>query len=102
MNQLPGVYSQSSSTALSIVLEKLEHLDLTHRVQRDGAYMIAHGGFCDVFTGTSSLPGVRNSRTLKVAIKRLRIHLQSDFRFAKVCVLKTAGRCLPPLMNMCM
>ncbi|KAI5118218.1 hypothetical protein M0805_004706 [Coniferiporia weirii] len=75
--------SRSSEDALRKVLSKLSHLDLTGRVISNSAIMKAHGGYCDIFIGSLSpvLPG--HAWKVKVAIKRLRIHLHDDRVFTK-------------------
>ncbi|KAL5481088.1 hypothetical protein ACEPAI_10029 [Sanghuangporus weigelae] len=78
-----------SSKALDGVLSTLAHLDLTERIQYHGAVMKAHGGYCDVFVGSADLDeshALRPKRRglITVAIKRLRVHIQSDKDFAKL------------------
>ncbi|KAL5522769.1 hypothetical protein ACEPAG_8787 [Sanghuangporus baumii] len=78
-----------SSKALDGVLSTLAHLDLTDRIQYHGAVMKAHGGYCDVFVGSADLDeshALRPKRRglITVAIKRLRVHIQSDKDFAKL------------------
>lgn len=72
----------SSTSPLHQILSKLTHLDLTGQVVYDNSVIKAHGGYCDVFLGEyTSFPGK------KVAVKRLRIHTQSERDFGKVCWL---------------
>ena len=78
-----------SSIALDGILSSLAHLDLTDRIQYHGAVMKAHGGYCDVFIGTADLDESHALRPKRrglatVAIKRLRVHVQSEKDFAKV------------------
>lgn len=65
---------------LQCIIEKLAHLDLTGKIERITPFLKAHGGYCDVFTGELTGEGV------KVAVKRFRIHMLGDERFAKVCI----------------
>ncbi|KAH8116148.1 kinase-like protein, partial [Phellopilus nigrolimitatus] len=77
---------RNSKDALRNILAKLSHLDLTGRVSPEGSMMKAHGGYCDVFIGTASslLLGLPPpSRSVKVAIKRLRVHLMDEQNLAK-------------------
>ncbi|EJC99226.1 kinase-like protein [Fomitiporia mediterranea MF3/22] len=77
-------------------LVKLAHLDLTRHVKYDSAVMKAHGGYCDVFVGTANIPVSEKDRDfvpaagsaeqrhlVKVAIKRLRVHIQTERVFAR-------------------
>ncbi|KAL5498961.1 hypothetical protein ACEPAH_1479 [Sanghuangporus vaninii] len=78
-----------SSKALDGVLSTLAHLDLTDRIQYHGAVMKAHGGYCDVFVGSANLDeshALRPKRRglVTVAIKRLRVHIQSDKDLTKL------------------
>lgn len=65
---------------LQCIIEKLAHLDLTGKIERVTPFLKAHGGYCDVFLGELTGEGV------KVAVKRFRIHMLGDERFAKVCI----------------
>ncbi|KAI5121783.1 hypothetical protein M0805_009594 [Coniferiporia weirii] len=78
--------SRTSEDSLRKVLSKLGHLDLTGRVVSESTVMKAHGGYCDIFIGNLSpvLPG--HASRIKVAIKRLRIHLHDDRDFTKFLV----------------
>ncbi|KAI5119303.1 hypothetical protein M0805_008218 [Coniferiporia weirii] len=71
---------RSSKDALHSMLANLQHLNLTDQIQNDSPVLKAHGGYCDVFIGR----WLRNGECIyKVAIKRLRVHIQSDRDFAK-------------------
>lgn len=72
-----------SSTPFDIlqhIIKSLTHLDLTGKIKGIQPFLKAHGGYCDVFTGELIEEGV------KVAVKRFRIHMLGDAKFAKVCV----------------
>lgn len=89
-----GLSSDLSPTWLPATLR---HLDLTKFVSCDNKSMRAHGGFSDIFVGqvcSNYLQPVRSSHSqhrqemkegpVTVAIKRLRVRLGSDKKFAKV------------------
>ena len=69
---------------LRSILAKLKHLDLTGKIRFESAVMKTHGGYADVFLGFATLDRPEASKEVKVAIKRLRIHIQGDSDFAKV------------------
>lgn len=66
--------------SLSSLLQDLHDLDLTGEIEDEGAFLKAHGGYCDVFCGKS-----RRHGGLQVAIKRLRVHVLESQEAAKVC-----------------
>ncbi|KAL5513537.1 hypothetical protein ACEPAH_3936 [Sanghuangporus vaninii] len=65
------------------MLSNRPHLNLSAEIQFDEPVLKAHGGFCDVFQGRWISQGVC---IYKVAIKRLRVHIQTDRDFAKQLV----------------
>lgn len=75
-----------SAHVLRSILARLKHLDLTGKIRFESAVMKTHGGYADVFIGYAALEVEldRESEEVKVAIKRLRIHIQGDSDFAKV------------------
>ena len=92
---------RDSSRALNSILSALARLDLTDLVQQNGEAMKANGGYCDVFTGTAVLDEnceLRPKRCglVKLAIKRLRVHVLCDRNFAKVGSLPTKCLILVP------
>lgn len=70
-----------SDDILVSALTTLRHLDQTGRVRYVSAVMKKHGGYCDVFLGYLQ---VDIYRELKIAIKRLRVHVQGTRDFMKV------------------
>ena len=68
------------TSILQTILSRLQHLDLTGRIHFVSSAINCHGGYADIFTGFAKLEW----REAKVAIKRLRLHIMSDYRFAKV------------------
>ncbi|EJC97441.1 kinase-like protein [Fomitiporia mediterranea MF3/22] len=79
--------SSISNNALHETLAKLAHLDLSGRVQCDDVVMNAAGGYCDIFVGSAVLASRENFREgtrMKVAIKRLRVHIWKDRDFEKI------------------
>ena len=82
---------------LRSALSKLKHLDKTGLVIYDSADMHAHGGYCDVFVGRISKKHLdpvyskiivedqlETESDIKIAIKRLRVHILNDQDFMKV------------------
>ena len=67
---------------LRTILSRLKHLDLTGKIHSMSSTMNSPGGYADVFTGFAKL----GLYEIKVAIKRLRVHILDDFRLAKVVV----------------
>lgn len=77
--------SDSPGLAIETTLAKLKHLDVTGLIEDQE--WTACGGYSDVFEGflvrrTARGPG--GYSRVKVAIKRIRIHLMRDQAFAKV------------------
>ena len=72
------------ASILRSILAKLKHLDLTGKLNYD-AVMRGHGGYADVFMGLTT---TQRLGEVKVAIKRLRVHLFGESDFAKVCTLR--------------
>lgn len=72
-----------SAQVLRTILAKLKHLDLTGKIRFESAVMKTHGGYADVFIGYVDSE-FEESGEVKVAVKRLRIHIQGDSDFAKV------------------
>lgn len=66
---------------LQDLLASLKHLDLTGYITREEGAKDAHGGYCDVYVGYYLH---RNGKCIKVAIKRLRVHILAERNFAKV------------------
>ena len=66
---------------LHSLFEKTQNLALTGKIRYESTAK-AHGGFADVFMGYAML----SNEELKVAIKRLRVHIQCDIDFIKVIV----------------
>ncbi|KLO08683.1 kinase-like protein [Schizopora paradoxa] len=64
---------------LEHLLESLFDIDLTNDIFDETAYLQAHGGFCDVFMAKS-----RRHGNIKVAVKRLRIHIFNDKDISKM------------------
>lgn len=87
-NASPNSSRLSAKAALDDMVTKLSHLDLTkHAKYPDDP--VAHGGYSDVYVGhidSKYLPSHFNSpeQMIKVAIKRLRIHLGNDEKLVKV------------------
>ncbi|EJC99186.1 kinase-like protein [Fomitiporia mediterranea MF3/22] len=83
-----------TDSTLQRTLTKLTHLDLTGRVARvqyDTTAMQANGEYCDVFVGTISMQASKDPSDrlatvpkLKVAIKRMRVHIQKEREFDKL------------------
>ncbi|KAL5492783.1 hypothetical protein ACEPAI_4231 [Sanghuangporus weigelae] len=71
---------RSSKDVLRTMLSNRPHLNLSDEIQFGKPVLKAHGGFCDVFQGRWISQGVC---IYKVAIKRLRVHIQTDRDFAK-------------------
>jgi len=69
-----------SPSALDAILRDLADLDLSDRVDKQGRFVIGAGGYCDVFCGQMLGTGT------KVAIRRMRIILQKERKFAKQMV----------------
>lgn len=63
------------------MITNLQHLDLSGHIFSDSPVLKAHGGYCDVFIGRWMKEGIS---IYKVAIKRLRVHVQRDRDFARV------------------
>lgn len=70
-----------SEDILVSTLATLRHLDQSGHVRYVSAVMKKHGGYCDVFLGYLQVDVYRE---LKVAIKRLRVHVQGTRDFRKV------------------
>ena len=85
----------NSFDVLNTILSDVRHLNLTGHVYLDDTVMTAHGGYCDVFVGRyfESKTNQITFKALKVAIKRLRVHLQSERDFAKVGTLNSPFMC---------
>lgn len=66
---------------LQDLLASLKHLDLTGCITKEEGAKDAHGGYCDVYVGYYLH---RNGKRIKVAIKRLRVHILAERNFAKV------------------
>ncbi|KAH8107459.1 kinase-like domain-containing protein, partial [Phellopilus nigrolimitatus] len=66
---------RSPREILDSILAKVSHLDLTDGVEPTNPVMTACGGYCDLFEGRWMRNGSCKS---KVAVKRIRIHLQHD------------------------
>lgn len=71
--------------ALQLILRKLEHMDLTGKIDGIAPVMNAHGGYCDVFSAV-----ILGTNT-KVAVKRMRAHVFDDLEFSKVSFHATAN-----------
>ncbi|EJC99208.1 kinase-like protein [Fomitiporia mediterranea MF3/22] len=81
----------NSGNALQGTLARLTDLDLTGRVQYDSTAMRANGGYCDVFVGVVAIQrhGYSSGTTgtagkVKVAVKRMRVHVQKEREYDKV------------------
>lgn len=72
----------SNKEKLRKYLDSLKYFDLTGSIEIQDVAKNAHGGYCDVFIGHCSQPNT--GILLKVAIKRLRVHILSERDFAKV------------------
>ena len=93
-----GCLQDGAQDALSVVLSKLRHLDLSTRVLDKEPAKEAHGGYCDVFIGylaAEPLLDRRVNRTekgkVKAAIKHIRVRLDKDVQLAKVGAPVTEG-----------
>lgn len=73
----------SNKEKLRKYLDSLKYFDLTGSIEIQDVAKNAHGGYCDVFIGHCLQPNT--GILLKVAIKRLRVHILSERDFAKVC-----------------
>ena len=92
-NIIPSSSQSNVKNALSRILQKLRHLDLSEHVVEKSSAKDAHGGCCDVFVGHIAhehLPPHFTARTgleegrVKVAIKTLRVRLNEETKIAKV------------------
>ena len=92
-NTIPSSSQSNVKNALSRILLKLRHLDLSEHVVEKSSAKDAHGGCCDVFVGHIAhehLPPHFTARTglgegrVKVAIKTLRVRLNEETKIAKV------------------
>ena len=75
--------STESARILKSILERLKDYDLEGKLRLESVVMKTHGGYADVFIGYMRRGGV-SLEEIKVAVKRLRIHVQGDADFAKV------------------
>ena len=75
--------STDSALILKSILERLKDQDLEGKLRLESVVMKTHGGYADVFIGYMRRGGV-SLEEIKVAVKRLRIHVQGDADFAKV------------------
>lgn len=67
---------------LSSQLQRLEHLDLSDKLSlADPVVPRAVGGFGDIYSAKVWIDG----KKVPVALKRIRIYVQEDKDFAKVC-----------------
>lgn len=67
--------------SLKSLLEDLHVPDLTGKLIDVSTYMVAHGGYSDVYCGNSM-----QHRGMKVAIKRIRVCVLESQKTAKVCL----------------
>lgn len=68
-----------ASTILNETLSNVAHLNLEGEVDPESIVRKASGGYSDVYVGS-----LRRSK-LRVALKKIRAHLQDDDHLAKVC-----------------
>ena len=74
----PGSFEESKK-ALNDLLNDLRDLDLTNDINDESPFLQAHGGYSDVFVGKC-----RKHNGMRVAIKRLRVHIMANKDVAKV------------------
>ena len=102
---------RTNEEKLRLELSKLAHLNKTGRVSKEDSAIHAHGGFCDVFIGKIGRDNLdqrisveQPGPEIKVAIKRLRVHIYHEHDFLKVIIqnrlflfnhLLTAQKCYP-------
>ena len=79
-------------TITDVIPPSLKHLDLTGRVQRNN--IKGNGGYGDVYDGYLQQHGEAEKK-LRVAIKRLRVYIQGNRDFNKVCM------CFPKSESLC-
>lgn len=71
---------ERSNTALQDLLRDLRDLNLSEDIYDESQFLQAHGGYSDVFVGKC-----RKYEGMRVAIKRLRVHIMKNKDIAKVC-----------------
>ncbi|KAI5121980.1 hypothetical protein M0805_001813 [Coniferiporia weirii] len=71
---------------LQRLLASIARLNLTERIKDISPVMKAYGGYSDIFTGYCSVEPSDGHGSLKVAIKRLRVHTMGDEKFQKKLV----------------
>lgn len=79
--QAAATHHNDGKDTLQDLLTSLKHLDLTGCITKEEGAKDAHGGYCDVYVGYYLH---RNGKRIKVAIKRLRVHILAERNFAKV------------------
>ena len=70
------------------VLSRIRHLDVTAHITDRSQETVAHGGYCEVFTGRLHRVGYDQ---VHVAIKRLRFHVDETN-------VEKAGSLVPPFV----
>ncbi|KAI5122336.1 hypothetical protein M0805_002503 [Coniferiporia weirii] len=75
-------FESTSSDTLTATLATLAHLNLSGCISYDDLVLKAYGGYCDIFFGECTVQ-TPDPHKKKVAVKRLRIHIQGDRDFAK-------------------
>ena len=84
---------RTNEEKLRLELSKLAHLNKTGRASKEDSAIHAHGGFCDVFIGKIGRDNLdqrisveQPGPEIKVAIKRLRVHIYHEHDFLKVII----------------
>ncbi|KAI5115271.1 hypothetical protein M0805_001505 [Coniferiporia weirii] len=63
---------------LQELLDRIAHLNLTGKISDISPTMKTHGAYSDIFTGYCSTMPSGEGKNMKVAIKRLRVHIMDD------------------------